>query len=72
MKLAESGNVFSGWFDKIFGGDKNATEAANKTNGTASCHLVQVHENEPQKDEVKTEEDKKQAESEQRAAKRRE
>jgi hypothetical protein len=42
MKLAESGNVFTGWFDKIFGGDKNATEPAKKENGTASCHLAQV------------------------------
>lgn len=47
MKLAESGNIFTGWFDKIFGGDKNATEPAKKLNGTSSCHLAQVHGNEP-------------------------
>jgi hypothetical protein len=27
MNLAETGNLFSGWFDKIFGGDKDAKNA---------------------------------------------
>ena len=51
MNLAESGNVFTGWFDKIFGGDKKNKEAEpaapKQSNSTACAHLAQLRENEP-------------------------
>lgn len=51
MQLAESGNVFTGWFDKIFGGDKKNKEAEpavpKQANATAAAHLAQLRENEP-------------------------
>lgn len=48
MNLAESGNVFTGWFDKIFGGDKKNKEAEPVVPKPAIVgRLAQLGENEP-------------------------